>query len=123
MREEAETGRRARRGGEVVGLLFILAAVPLAIAGLALSTNHYAWMAAEGAIPPDCTQFPRVGFFLATALVFLGGLVGFGRCLLRRRSRIALIGASLSGLMLVVLGLKLPSYLREYARAEAQCSK
>jgi len=114
--------KRSRRVLEIVGLLLLLGAVPVALVGIILPTNEYSWMAATGTVPPDCDIITG-DLLLPTALVFLGGLVGFGLVALRRRSRLRFIATSISAVMLLGITLKLPSYFSESAKASKLCSK
>jgi hypothetical protein len=110
------------RLAEIVGFVVLLMAVPITVIGLALPVNEYSWMASEGTVPPDCDIVTGM-FLLPAGIAFLGGLLGFGLLLSRRRSKLRLVGVVLSIVMLLGIGLKLPEYFRETARASQLCSK
>jgi hypothetical protein len=111
------------RLAETTGFALLLIAVPIAAIGLVLPVNEYSWMVSQGDVPPaDCDIFTG-GLLLPTGIAFVCGLVGFGVLVRRRRSKLRVAGIVLSAVMLLGIGLKLPSYLKEAARASQECSK
>lgn len=113
---------KAGRLAEVIGFVLLLIAVPIAVIGLLLPVNEYSWMASNGLVPPDC-DIIHGGLLLPSGVAFVCGVVGFGYLLTRRRSNLRTVGAALSAVMLLGIGMKLPQYLIESARAAEQCSK
>ena len=106
----------------MIGFVVLLMAVPVAVIGIVLPVNEYSWMASEGTVPPDCDI--ATGILLSPAgITALGGLLGFAFLLLRGRSKLRVIGVALSTVMLLGIGVKLPQYIRESARASELCSK
>ncbi|WP_224365337.1 hypothetical protein [Hyalangium versicolor] len=113
---------------EALALVFLCLAMPVALIGLLLPLNEYTWMESDGVLPEqlpfDCDALLISGLFLFPAtVIFLGGLLGFGYLALRRSSGSRLLGVSLSLLVLLGIGVKLPSYFRESARAADVCGE
>ncbi len=123
MASGTETKRTAGRSGEILALLVIVAAVPVAVLGVLLPVNKYSWMADDGAtFPPDCDSLAGL-FLIPSGIVLACGLLGFGFLLLLRRSALRLAALAISIVMIAAIGCRIPEYLRESARADDLCSK
>jgi hypothetical protein len=107
---------------ELIGVILVLSAFPIALAGIVLPTNEHSWMAAAGHVAPDCDIITGALLF-PTAPIFVGGLVGFAIAARRRRSIPRLAAAAISAIMLVGIALKLPTYWSESAKAAELCSR
>lgn len=104
----------------ILALLMVLVAIPSSCLGLLLTQNEYAAMDHQPA-PPDCDISAADPFLLAGFVTSAAVVSCFGRRAAKELgSALLLVLVALA--ILVSIGVRAPSYLRERALAERLCS-
>ena len=108
---------------EACAVIILCLTAAVTLLWLVMPVNEYSWIAGEGSpVPVDCDI--DFGLVLVPAgPIFLIGTLGFGVSIRKRRTGLRVIGLLVSSVMLVGVGLKMPSYLSETARAAQHCQQ